>query len=95
MKKVIPNNSDHNIRIPVKMWLDDIEDGALEQAKKELSLEDEIENLINIGVIHTLRGKDDLDEAPGSYKDINEVMSNQQDLVEIKTWLRPLATIKG
>jgi tRNA-splicing ligase RtcB len=65
------------------------------QAKKELSLEDEIENLMNIGVIHTLRGKDDLDEAPGSYKDINEVISNQQDLVEIKTWLRPLATVKG
>jgi tRNA-splicing ligase RtcB len=36
-----------------------------------------------------------LDEAPGAYKDISEVMENQKDLVEIIVELSPLAVIKG
>jgi tRNA-splicing ligase RtcB len=47
------------------------------------------------GIIHGLRNAKDLDEAPGAYKDIDEVMANQQDLVEIVHRLRPIAVIKG
>ncbi|MCI0560086.1 MAG: RtcB family protein, partial [Nitrososphaera sp.] len=41
--------------------------------------------------------KDDgiLDEIPGSYKDINEVMKNQSDLVTIKHTLRQMIVVKG
>jgi tRNA-splicing ligase RtcB len=37
----------------------------------------------------------DLDEAPGAYKDIDEVMKNQEDLVKITVELKPIAVIKG
>jgi tRNA-splicing ligase RtcB len=46
-------------------------------------------------VIHSLRGKKDLDEAAGAYKDITRVMRMQEDLVEIVVELVPLAVIKG
>jgi tRNA-splicing ligase RtcB len=46
-------------------------------------------------LIHAIRGVKDLDEAPGSYKDIDIVMENQKDLVEILVELTPLAVIKG
>ena len=37
----------------------------------------------------------DLEEAPGAYKDIDEVMANQKDLVKIVTELTPIAVVKG
>jgi len=37
----------------------------------------------------------DLDEAPGSYKDIKTVMENQKDLVEVIVELKPIAVVKG
>ena len=37
----------------------------------------------------------DLSEAPQAYKDINEVIENQKDLVEVVTKLTPLAVLKG
>lgn len=36
-----------------------------------------------------------LDEIPGAYKNINEVMENQKDLVEIMYTLKPLLCVKG
>lgn len=36
-----------------------------------------------------------LDEIPGAYKDIDEVMSNQDDLVEIVTRLKQVMCVKG
>jgi tRNA-splicing ligase RtcB len=36
-----------------------------------------------------------LQEASGAYKNIDEVMENQKDLVEILVELSPLAVIKG
>ena len=65
------------------------------QAQRELNLEDEQKILDDKGVIHSVRGVKDLDEAPSAYKDIETVMSNQTDLVEIVTELTPLAVIKG
>ena len=48
-----------------------------------------------MGIIHAVRSKSDLEEAPSAYKDIEEVMANQQDLVRIKVELSPVAVIKG
>jgi len=65
------------------------------QAKRELSVEAEAKALDAQGILHSIRGVDDLDEAPSAYKDIDLVMKNQEDLVEISVTLRPLAVIKG
>jgi tRNA-splicing ligase RtcB (3'-phosphate/5'-hydroxy nucleic acid ligase) len=63
------------------------------QAQRELNLLDEQAKLVD--VIHSVRTEKDLDEAPGSYKNIDVVMSNQTDLVEVVIKLTPLAVIKG
>jgi tRNA-splicing ligase RtcB len=65
------------------------------QAQRILDLEMEKKRLDDLGVIHGMRTKQDLDEAASAYKDINTVMANQDDLVEITTALKPLAVIKG
>jgi len=63
------------------------------QATRELNLEEEQAQMK--GIIGAPRNVDDLDEAPGAYKPIDEVMENQKDLVKILTKLTPLAVIKG
>ncbi|WP_310991338.1 RtcB family protein [Aequorivita marina] len=65
------------------------------QARKTLSLKKEVSQLKKMGVLHALRHKKDLDEAPGSYKDINEVMKLQTDLINVEVELSPLAVVKG
>lgn len=65
------------------------------QAKRTLNLQEEIKKMDDLGVIHGIRNQSNLDEAPGAYKDIDEVMNNQKDLVEIIEILTPLAVIKG
>ncbi|KKL72374.1 hypothetical protein LCGC14_2085600, partial [marine sediment metagenome] len=40
------------------------------QAKKELNLEEEKRKLDEKGIVHSIRGIQDLDEASGAYKDI-------------------------
>ena len=40
-------------------------------------------------------GKLDLSEAPGAYKDIEEVIANESDLVKPFVRLTPLAVLKG
>ena len=62
-------------------------------AVRTLNLKDEQNKMI--GIVHGLRDASNLDEAPGAYKNIDEVMKNQEDLVEIKISLKPLASIKG
>lgn len=64
-------------------------------ALKTLNLDDEIRRLDEMGVVHGIRHKNDLDEAASAYKDIAEVMNFQQDLVQIKFELLPLAVVKG
>ena len=63
------------------------------QAIRQLSLKSEQQKLT--GVLHAVRRKKDLDEAPGAYKDIAQVMRNQSDLVKVKVTLQPLACLKG
>ncbi|MDR9366145.1 MAG: RtcB family protein [Balneolaceae bacterium] len=65
------------------------------QAKKTLSVEEESKPLEERGILHAIRHKSDLDEAPGSYKDIQKVMELQKDLIEIVIELEPLAVVKG
>lgn len=47
------------------------------------------------GIVHAIRGQKDLEEAAGAYKDIDEVMANQMDLVKTVTALSHVAVIKG
>lgn len=63
------------------------------KAKETLSLDNENEIMGNI--IHNIHSKDQLDEAPSAYKNIDTVMKEQKDLVEILVKLKPLAVIKG
>lgn len=65
------------------------------QAQRELDFNTQVKQLNDKGIIHSIRGVKDLDEAPGAYKDIEDVMRNQSDLVEILVTLEPLAVIKG
>lgn len=64
-------------------------------AVRKLNLQEEKDKLDKLGIIHSVRGKKDLEEAMGAYKDIDEVMKNQEDLVDIQFKLTPLAVIKG
>jgi tRNA-splicing ligase RtcB len=64
-------------------------------ACRTLDLETEKKLLDDKGIIHAIRSQEDLDEAPGSYKDIDVVMEEQKDLVDIVVKLEPLAVIKG
>jgi tRNA-splicing ligase RtcB len=65
------------------------------EAIRTLSLEKEKEMLDSKGIIHGIRSVNHLDEAASAYKDIDEVMANQTDLVKILTRLSPIAVIKG
>lgn len=65
------------------------------QAQKQLDLEREKRRLDDQGILHALRGRRDLEEAAGAYKDIDEVIANQADLVDVVEVLTPLAVIKG
>lgn len=66
------------------------------RARKELSLEDQLELVRRAGgkvVASSAAGV--LDEMPGAYKDLDEVMARQSDLVEPVVRFTPLATYKG
>ena len=65
------------------------------QAIKELNLEEEIQKLDDQNVIHGIRHTQDLDEATSCYKNIEDVMNNQKDLVKILVKLKPLGVVKG
>ena len=65
------------------------------EARRSLNLKAETDRMNKMGILHALRHKKDLDEAPGSYKDIQKVMALQKDLVDIQVELTPLAVIKA
>lgn len=64
-------------------------------AIKTLNMAEEIAQLEAKGIVHAIRCQDDMQEASGAYKDIEEVIVNELDLVKIKTRLLPIAVIKG
>ena len=65
------------------------------KARATLNLEEEINKLDDLGVLHAIRHKNNLDEASSAYKDIDLVMEEQKDLVDIVVKLTPLAVVKG
>ena len=65
------------------------------EAIRTLDLEEEQRKLDRLGIVHAVRSKSDLEEAPSAYKNIAHVMANQEDLVKIKVELSPLAVVKG
>ena len=64
-------------------------------AIKTLDMQQEIAQLEAKGIVHAIRRQDDMQEASGAYKDIEEVIANEADLVKVKTRLLPVAVIKG
>ena len=65
------------------------------QAINTLNLEEEIKRMDAKGIVHGLRTQHDLDEAASAYKDIDQVIALESDLVKIKVKLEPIAVIKG
>ncbi|MFO7932559.1 MAG: RtcB family protein [Bacteroidales bacterium] len=65
------------------------------QAIRSLSLREEIEKMDRKGILHSMRTGKDLDEAESAYRNIDQVMQNQSDLVKVLVELVPLAVIKG
>lgn len=65
------------------------------QAIRTLDLETEQRKLDDLGIIHSVRTQQDLDECSSVYKDISQVMEYQKDLVKIRVELSPLAVVKG
>lgn len=64
-------------------------------AIKSLDMKAEINNLESKGIIHAIRTQHDMQEASGAYKDIEEVINNELDLVKVKYRLLPVAVIKA
>ena len=64
-------------------------------AIKTLDMEQEVAQLEAKGIVHAIRSQEDMQEASGAYKDIEEVIANELDLIQVKTRLLPVAVIKG
>ena len=64
-------------------------------AIRTLDMAQEIASLEAKGIVHAIRCQDDMQEASGAYKDIDEVIANESDLIKVKTRLLPIAVIKG
>lgn len=62
------------------------------QAGREFSIEDLAQQ--TAGVI-CRKDKGVIDEIPGAYKDIDQVMANQADLVEVVHTLKQVMCVKG
>jgi len=62
------------------------------QAKKQFTQADLEKQTLGV---ECRKDKDVLDEIPGAYKNIDEVMENQKDLVEIVAELKQIMCIKG
>jgi len=65
------------------------------EAQRVLNLQEEITRLDARHILHSIRHRSDLEEAPGAYKDIRTVIANQRDLIEVVVELEPLAVLKG
>ena len=62
------------------------------QAKKELTLEEFRDNME--GIVAQV-GEDTLDESPGAYKDVFQVLEDQRDLIQVDNHIRPILNVKG
>lgn len=75
--------------------LRDIEETVPRCSIASLDMQAEVAQLEAKGIVHAIRSQDDMQEATGAYKDIEEVIANQTDLIKVKTKLLPIAVIKG
>lgn len=64
-------------------------------AIRELNMEEEVARLEAKGIVHAIRYQSDMQEASSAYKNIEEVVANELDLVKVRTRLLPVAVIKG
>lgn len=62
------------------------------QAKKQFSTEDLVRQT---SAVECRKDKGVVDEIPGAYKDIDQVMENQSDLVDVVHTLRQVVCVKG
>ena len=62
------------------------------EAKRTFTLDDLAEQTAGVDC---RKDADVLDEIPGAYKDIDEVMDNQKDLVKVVAQLKQFMCIKG
>lgn len=62
------------------------------EAKRQFTLEDVLKQTAGV---ECRKDEGIIDELPGSYKDIDEVMENQKDLVEIVATLKQVLCVKG
>lgn len=66
------------------------------QARRSISAEDVLRRMDRLNIVVSVTTKKDIpEEAPEAYKDIDEVMANQSDLIKITNVLYPLGVIKG
>ena len=62
------------------------------EARKRFTVEDLIAQTAGV---ESRKDKAVLDELPAAYKDIDEVMANQEDLVEVLHILKQVVCVKG
>lgn len=62
------------------------------KAKKEFTVEDVIEQTQGV---ECRKDSKIIDEIPGAYKPIEQVMANQKDLVEVVATLKQIVCVKG
>lgn len=62
------------------------------EARKRFTMEDMEKAMIGVSFHHSAEF---IDEIPGAYKDIDEVMENSKELVEIKHILKQVVNVKG
>lgn len=65
------------------------------QACATLDLKEQQQIMDSQHIVHFMKNQHQLDEAPGAYKDILEVMQNQSDLVRPVQQLFPIMVLKG
>ena len=62
---------------------------------RQLDIKAEVKMLDSLGIVHGIRSKQDLEECPSAYKDINQVLQDESDLVTPMIKLTPIAVLKG
>ena len=92
--------------MPVKSWCENCEEGAVKQAVNLAHHPALVHHValmpdahqgygMPIGGVVAAKGGFDLSEAPQAYKDIEDVIASELDLVEPLVRLVPLASLKG
>jgi tRNA-splicing ligase RtcB len=64
-------------------------------ARFNLDLKEQQRIMDSQNIVHFMKQQDQLDEAPGAYKNIKTVMNNQADLVRPLHQLWPIMVLKG